>query len=153
MQLFKARSPRPRIEITKLSSLIAEDVVITGDVSFSSGLRIDGVVKGNVVALPHEGPGHALLVLSEKGQVHGSVRCGDAVINGTVVGDIEVEHFLELQSESRINGSIRYHHLQMDVGAAVHGELIAAKSAVQPALVADNVVALACDKTSHAERR
>jgi cytoskeletal protein CcmA (bactofilin family) len=153
MQLFKPRSHRPRIEIGKLSSLIAEDVVITGDVHFSGGLRIDGIVKGSVVALPQQGPGHALLVLSAKGQVHGSVRCGDAVLNGTVVGDIEVEHFLELQSESRVNGSIRYHHLQMDVGAAVHGQLIAAQSAAQPAPAADNVVALACEKTSHAERR
>ena len=38
MSFFNRRSHRPRIEITKLSSLIAEDVVITGDVSFSSGL-------------------------------------------------------------------------------------------------------------------
>jgi len=28
--------------VTKLSSLIAEDVEITGDVCFSSGIRIDG---------------------------------------------------------------------------------------------------------------
>jgi cytoskeletal protein CcmA (bactofilin family) len=114
-------------------------------------LRIDGVVKGSVIAQPGEGPGHALLVLSEKGQVHGSVRCGDAVINGTVVGDIQVEHFLELQSESRVNGTLRYHHLQMDVGAAVCGELMAAQPAAQA--TADNVVALAGDKLNHAERR
>ena len=49
MQFFKPRSNRPRIEITKLSSLVAEDVVITGDVIFSSGLRIDGVVQGSVI--------------------------------------------------------------------------------------------------------
>jgi len=153
MPFFKPRNKRPHIQITKLSSLIAEDVVITGDVSFSSGLRIDGVVKGSVIAQPNEGSGHALLVLSEKGQVHGSVRCGDAVINGTVVGDIEVEHFLELQSESRVTGTIRYHHLQMDVGAAVCGELLAAQPGAQAAQVADNVVALAGDKVSNAERR
>ena len=49
---FKKRKPRPFIEVTKLSSLIAEDVVITGDVSFASGLRIDGRVVGNVSASP-----------------------------------------------------------------------------------------------------
>ena len=153
MQFFKPRSNRPRIEITKLSSLVAEDVVITGDVCFSGGLRIDGVVKGSVIARSDERQGHALLVLSEKGQVHGSVRCGDAVINGTVVGDIEVEHFLELQSESRVSGTIRYHHLQMDVGAAVRGELLVAQAAAQAVQVADNVVALAGEKLSSAERR
>ena len=153
MPFFKPRSKRPQIEISKLSSLIAEDVVITGDLSFSGGLRIDGVVKGSVIAKPGDGPGHALLVLSAKGQVHGSVRCGDAVINGSVIGDIEVEHFLELQSESRITGTIRYQRLQMDVGAAVHGELFAAQLPPPATPVADNVVVLAGDKLSHAERR
>jgi cytoskeletal protein CcmA (bactofilin family) len=153
MQFFKPRRNRPQIEITKLSSLISEDVVITGDVSFSSGLRIDGVVKGSVIARPSEGPGHALLVLSEKGQVHGRVRCGDAVINGTVFGDIEVDHFLELQSESRVNGTIHYYQLQMDVGAAVRGELHTAQPAAQTVQVADNVVALAGDKVGNGERR
>ena len=57
MKFFKPRRNRPQIEITKLSSLISEDVVITGDVSFSSGLRIDGVVRGSVIARPNEGRG------------------------------------------------------------------------------------------------
>ena len=153
MPFFKPNRSAPRIEITKLSSLIAEEVVINGDLSFSGGLRIDGVVNGNVVVQSGAGPGRALLVLSQKGQVHGSVRCADAVINGTVVGDIDVEHFLELQSESRVTGRIRYHHLRMDVGAAVYGELLAAQPEAPPAQVVDNVVALAEDKLRHAERR
>jgi cytoskeletal protein CcmA (bactofilin family) len=66
-----------------------------------------------------------LLVLSERGRIEGSVRCHDAVINGVVEGDLEIEHFLELQSKARVNGSIRYRALQMDVGAAVRGRLVA----------------------------
>jgi cytoskeletal protein CcmA (bactofilin family) len=113
----------------KLSSLIAEDVVITGDVAFASGMRIDGRVVGNVIAQPAEGKSRGLLVLSDKGRIEGSVRCGDAVINGTVTGDLDVEHFLELQSNSRVSGTIRYQHLKMDVGAAVHGQLTQASAA------------------------
>jgi cytoskeletal protein CcmA (bactofilin family) len=141
--MFAARRKRPLIEVTKLSSLIAEDVVITGDVCFASGIRIDGCVKGNVTVRANEGQGHALLVLSEKGQIHGSVRCGDAVVNGTVVGDLEVDHFLELQSESRVSGTIRYHHLQMEVGAVVRGQLL--DEPTSP--IASNVVELAVDKS------
>ena len=40
--MFTLRKKQPSIQLAKLSSLIAEDVVITGDVSFASGLRIDG---------------------------------------------------------------------------------------------------------------
>ena len=148
--MFAKRKKRPFIEVTKLSSLIAEDVEITGDLCFSSGIRIDGRIKGNVIARAVEGQTRALLVLSDKGQIEGSVNCGDAVINGSVIGDLVVEHFLELQSNARVSGTIRYEHLQMDVGAQVRGQLIKAEAV---AAADSNVVELAVDKASGVERR
>ena len=146
--MFTLRKRKPSIQATKLSSLIAEGVVITGDVSFGSGLRIDGRVVGNVIAQRVEGQTRALLVLSDKGHIEGSVRCGDAVINGTVTGDLIVEHFLELQSSSRVSGTVQYQHLKMDVGAEVRGQLTKIETA------SDNVVDLVADKTSgKTERR
>jgi cytoskeletal protein CcmA (bactofilin family) len=142
--MFAKRKKRPFIEVTKLSSLIAEDVEITGDVCFANGIRIDGRIKGNVIARVGEGQTRALLVLSDKGRIEGSVNCGDAVINGTVIGDLDVEHFLELQSNSRVIGTIRYEHLQMDVGAAVRGQLVKAEASPS----ADNVVELAAGSGS-----
>jgi cytoskeletal protein CcmA (bactofilin family) len=127
---FTKRKKRPFIEVTKLSSLIAEDVQITGDVTFATGIRVDGRVKGNLVARAgDDAKSRSLVVLSDKGQIDGSVRCGDAVINGTVIGDLDVEHFLELQSNANVSGTIRYQHLQMDVGAAVRGQLLKADTA------------------------
>ena len=131
-----------------LSSLIAEGVEITGDLSFTNGIRIDGRVNGNIaVGSAEEGRG-GLLVVSEKGQIEGSIRCVDAVINGTVVGDLHVENFLELQANARISGTIHYQFLQMAVGAAVHGRLVkAGQTAVE---ASDNVVAFEMDKAINA---
>lgn len=148
--MFAKRKKRPFIEVTKLSSLIAEDVEITGDLCFTSGIRIDGRVQGNVIARAVEAQTRALLVLSDKGQIEGSVNCGDAVINGTVIGDLVVEHFLELQSNARVSGTIRYEHLQMDVGAAVRGQLIKGEAF---GAADSNVVALAVEKVGGVERR
>lgn len=115
------RSKRnPLIEVTRLSSLVATNVEIRGDVVFSGGLRVDGRIEGNV--LGSDGA-HGLLVVSENGSVKGNVRIYDAVINGTIEGDIEVEHFLELQAGSRVTGNISYRQLQMDCGARVAGRL------------------------------
>lgn len=125
--MFGKRKKGHAIEVTKLASLIAEGVEVTGDVAFGSGMRIDGRVNGNVIGrttTEASGKGGALLVLSNTGHVEGSVRCGDAVINGTVTGDLDVEHFLELQSNARVSGTIRYRQLQMDVGAVVQGQLV-----------------------------
>ena len=148
--MFSKRKNSSSIKMTQLSSLIADGVEITGDVVFAGGMRIDGRVKGNVIGRSHDGKAPALLVLSDKGQIEGSVRCGDAVINGAVIGDLEVEHLLELQSEARVSGTIRYRQLQLDVGASVQGQLVR----VDAELIADNVVELGAEKVAaNAERR
>ena len=108
------------IELTKLSSLIANNVEVVGDVGFVDGLRIDGHVRGNVQSRLGA---KSLLVLSDQGCVTGNVRSHDAIINGVIVGDLEVEHFLELQANARITGNITYRQLRMDCGASVDGKL------------------------------
>lgn len=145
--MFAMRKKAPFIEVTKLSSLIAEDVEITGDVCFTHGIRIDGRIKGNVVGRAGEGPAHALLVLSDKGRIEGNLSCGDAVINGTIVGNLDIEHFLELKSNSQVCGAIRYQHLQMDVGASVRGPLqkTGPGAAATEVSAGDNVVELGVD--------
>ena len=147
--MFASLKKQPFIKMAQLSTLIAEGVEITGDLLFTSGMRIDGRVKGDVTGRPGEGKSPSLLVLSEKGHIEGSIRCGDAVINGTVVGDLDVEQRLELQSDARVTGTIRYRQLQMDVGATVQGHLLR----VEAAAPAGNVVELGADKVGAADRR
>lgn len=136
--MFAKRTKAPTVALTQLSSLIAEDVEITGDICFSNGIRIDGRIKGNVVGRTGAGPARALLVLSDKGRIEGNVSCGDAVINGAVIGDLHIGHFLELKSNSQVTGAIHYEHLQMDVGASVHGRLHkAGPAAAEPVPIAE----------------
>jgi cytoskeletal protein CcmA (bactofilin family) len=136
--MFRRKS-HPSIEITKLSSLIDAGVEIVGDVIIKDGLRVDGHVRGDVRVRQDA---RGLLVLSEKGSIQGSVKVYDAVINGTVTGDLEVEHFLELQANARVSGNITYRQLRMDCGATVDGRLerIGEPAGQQP--TNDNVVSL-----------
>ena len=109
------------IQIKKLSSLIADNVEVVGDVVFKGGLRVDGRVQGNVI---NRGDERGLLVLSDRGCIEGNVSTYDAVVNGTIIGDLSVGHFVELQPNARVSGNITYHQLQMDCGAAVEGKLV-----------------------------
>jgi cytoskeletal protein CcmA (bactofilin family) len=135
--MFRKKSS-PSIEVSKLSSLIAPGVEIAGDVIISDGLRVDGHVEGDVLCKPGT---RGLLVLSEKGSISGAVKVHDAVVNGTIRGDLEVEHFLELQPNARVTGNISYRQLRMDCGATVEGRLerLAEQSGERSA---DNVVSL-----------
>lgn len=117
--MFRRKHKSP-IEVTKLSSFVATNVEVRGDILFSGGLRVDGRVDGNVIS--NDGA-RGLLVLSEKGHVKGSVRVHDAVVNGTIDGDLAVGHFLELQPGARVIGNITYSQLKMDCGATVTGKL------------------------------
>ena len=62
-------------------------------------------------------------MLSNKGSVAGMVAVHDAVINGLVEGDLEVEHYLELQANARVTGNITYRTLKLECGASVEGKL------------------------------
>ncbi|MBW7861063.1 MAG: polymer-forming cytoskeletal protein [Rhodocyclaceae bacterium] len=115
------RKQKKTIEVNKLSSLIADNLRIVGDVYFSGGLRVDGHIEGDVIGRNGD---KSLIVLSEKGSIIGRVQAYDAVINGSVKGDLEVEHFLELHSNARIAGNISYRQLQMDCGAGIEGQLV-----------------------------
>jgi cytoskeletal protein CcmA (bactofilin family) len=108
-----------------IRSLIGEGTVLHGEVRFSDGLRVDGEVHGDIVAVGDE---HNILVISEKARVHGKVSAGHVIINGTVVGPVQSDELLELQPKARITGDVRYEALEMHQGATIDGELRALKT-------------------------
>lgn len=61
--------------------------------------------------------------MSDQGAIHGNVSAHDVIINGRMIGDVIVAHFVELQSNAHVQGNIYYQKLRMDVGATVEGKL------------------------------
>lgn len=114
-----------------IRTLIGEGTTIAGEIRFQDGLRIDGDVQGNVLAM---GDGRSLLVISEKARVNGKVRAGHVIINGTVMGPVVAEDLLELQPKARIVGDVKYEALEMHQGATIDGELHPLKADDKPAL-------------------
>jgi cytoskeletal protein CcmA (bactofilin family) len=104
----------------RIDSLIGAGTVITGDVNFTGGLRIDGIVRGNVIATENKG---GTLVLSEAARVEGEIRVSHAVINGTILGPLYALDYIELQSKAKVTGDVSYRTLEMQLGAVVQGLL------------------------------
>ncbi|KRB88590.1 MULTISPECIES: bactofilin family protein [Oxalobacteraceae] len=103
-----------------IDSLIGISTNIQGDVHFQGGLRIDGHVKGNVIA---DGDEPSMLVISEHAKVEGEVRVAHLVVNGEIVGPVHSSELLELQPRARITGDVYYKALEMHGGALVSGKL------------------------------
>lgn len=114
-----------------IHTLIGEGTVITGEIRFADGLRIDGEIRGDVQAADGA---RTLLVISDKARVHGKVRAGHVIINGIVEGPVVADELLELQPKARIVGDVKYEALEMHQGATIDGALHALKSEVKPGL-------------------
>ncbi|HSI61302.1 MAG TPA: polymer-forming cytoskeletal protein [Ideonella sp.] len=103
-----------------IRGLIGEGTAVHGELRFSDGLRIDGEVQGDVIAM---GASPSLLVISENARVQGKVMAAHVIINGQVIGPVHSTELLELQPKARIVGDVRYEALEMHQGATIDGEL------------------------------
>lgn len=103
-----------------IDSLIGASTNIEGNLFFKGGLRIDGSVKGNVIA---ESGQQSMLVISEHAKVEGEIRVAHLVVNGEIVGPVHSSELLELQPKARITGNVYYKALEMHGGALVSGQL------------------------------
>ncbi len=108
------------VAVAPITTLIAEGTVIRGDVEFTGGLHLDGRIDGAISADGAD----AVLTLSDKGRVTGEIRASNAIINGSVQGDIVVGERLELAAGARIEGNVYYKMLEMAAGAQVNGKMI-----------------------------
>jgi len=103
-----------------IRTLIGEGTTIAGEMQFAEGLRIDGEIKGDIVAT---GEGRSVLVISDKAKVTGKVKADHVIINGLVEGPVEATQLLELQPKARIVGDVYYGALEMHQGATIAGGL------------------------------
>ncbi len=109
----------------EIGSLIGASTTVTGDLSFSGGLRIDGTVRGAVRCTDEKG---GMLVVSEHGAIEGEVRASHVVIAGRIQGPIHASELIELQPKARVQGDVHYRALEMHHGAVVEGMMIHASA-------------------------
>ena len=105
---------------SQIDSLIGVGTHIDGNVNFSGGLRVDGRVTGNIVAL---GDKPSTLVLSDQAVIEGKIIVSHAVINGTVTGAIHASEYMELQPKAKVSGDVHYKAIEIQLGASVDGML------------------------------
>jgi cytoskeletal protein CcmA (bactofilin family) len=128
--MFGKKHSKPQ---TQIDSLIGAGTTIEGNLNFSGGLRIDGQINGNVVAIQGK---PSTLVLSEHAQVNGEVNVTHLVINGSISGPVFASEYMELQSKAKVNGDVHYTTLEIQLGAIVDGRLIHSNTAAQDKVVA-----------------
>lgn len=103
-----------------IKSLIADGSQIEGSIFFADGLRVDGLVTGDVHA---KDGSRSMLVISDAAIITGSITADHIIINGTIRGHVNARLMLELQPKARIEGDVQYAALEMHEGALITGQL------------------------------
>ena len=103
-----------------IDTLIGSKTEIKGDFQFTGGLRIDGKIRGNIVAL---GDGSSMLVLSEHAEVIGNVTVPHIIVNGKIDGNVRASERIELQNKGEITGDVSYKVIEIAAGASINGAL------------------------------
>ena len=106
---------------SRIDTLVGQHTIVHGDLKFTGGLHIEGVIKGNVVA---DNDGSSMLQLSEHGRIEGEVNVPYIVLNGNVRGDVYSGIHIELLSKAQVTGNVFYNLIEMAIGAEVNGKLV-----------------------------
>jgi cytoskeletal protein CcmA (bactofilin family) len=115
--MFNKNKKEQPLEINEqeISAVIGEGYIFTGQLEGSSVIRIEGKIIGNVNV---EGG----VVLGEKGIVEGDIITKNAIIYGTVNGNVKTTQ-LEIKKTGNVTGEISTNILEIEMGAQYNGKL------------------------------
>jgi cytoskeletal protein CcmA (bactofilin family) len=116
-----ARSKEKEQPCASIDTLIGANAEVKGTLVFSGGLRIDGKVKGNIMASAQD---NSTVVLSERAEVNGNVQVPHITLQGRIKGNVHSSERIELQRRAQITGDVHYKEMQIAVGATVEGNLV-----------------------------
>ena len=88
---------------------------LSGDLTSSGDVRIDGVLNGSIKT-------EGRLVLGDKGIIEGEVSCASAIIGGELKATIVAEELLTLKSTAKLSGEIIAGKLAIEPGAVFSGK-------------------------------
>lgn len=95
-------------------SVVGPDVTVTGNVSASSDLHIDGRIEGDVNC--------GSLAQGAESQIFGSVTAEIARIAGAVEGTVRVRN-LTVERSAKISGDVEYENITIENGGHIDGRL------------------------------
>ena len=95
-------------------TIIGKETTLSGSISASGDIRIDGTVTGDVSTAYR-------LVLGEQAVVVGNVSAKSSEISGLVEGRIKILETLTLTSSAKIIGDISANKLSVEIDAVIEG--------------------------------
>lgn len=122
MKLFtKKKVINSQQNLNSYPTVISNAMYITGDMNCSGDIKIDGYLKGHLIAA-------GKIVIGPNGQFEGNIKAPYIVVQGILEGNIECLNLLNLKDTSKVVGEVYYKEIKIDQGAKLVGHLIELKT-------------------------
>ena len=92
------------------SNSIVEGTIINGNVSAPNDIRIDGTLIGKLEC-------KGRVIIGPQGKIDGDIHCQNAIIEGTLTGNIHVTELLSVKESAVVTGDIVTDKLMVHTGA------------------------------------
>ena len=105
---------RQNSTVGEISTLLGQGSEFEGKLTFEGTVRIDGVLKGEVLS-------DDVLIIGEGARVEAEIDIGEIIIQGTVIGNIRAKRSIEVLAPGRIHGDLTTPSLQIQKGVIFEG--------------------------------
>ena len=99
---------------SQVPNIIANGTKLVGDITSDGDFRIEGSIKGKIIA-------KGRIVVGESGSVEGEINCSDADIHGDFNGKLEVLNLTSLKTTANFNGDVITKKISIEPGAGFSG--------------------------------
>ncbi|MGE3954737.1 MAG: polymer-forming cytoskeletal protein [Parachlamydiales bacterium] len=116
-EFFSKPSHTPtKVELEQPEAILGESIKVKGELVFEKFLRIDGEFEGELLS-------QGKLHIGPTGTVRSNIHLREAVVEGTLEGNIVVRDRLELRGNAKIIGDIQARLLSIDEGVTIEGQV------------------------------
>ena len=105
---------KKRKETSEIASILDEGTEVSGEVSFTNGLLVEGSIKGKVRS-------EAILVIGPTGKIEADVSVRRLCIDGEFRGTIHASDRVEIRKDGKVFGDIYSPCLIIESGALFEG--------------------------------
>lgn len=96
-------------------NLLNDGTELVGDLTASTDLRIDGIIKGNIKT-------SGKVVLGPTARIEGTIESPEVDIIGSLIGDVTSSGSVTLREKSVVKGKIHAAFLSVESGAVFNGD-------------------------------
>ncbi len=102
-------------EMPRIKTRLGTDTVLKGTLRFRESVEISGKLEGRILA-------EGFLFVREGADIRADIRAKDIIVAGTVNGNIEATHRLEILETGRIYGNVRTAQFRVADGVIFEGK-------------------------------